>query len=155
MTESTTKRGLALMRTTARVSMLVASLVSWTISCAHAHETGGRTVLKVNYMPFFVETLTPVTEGNISKRTKACDITTGDEVSAIMTILESASPSNVAFADDFVRLRVARPEANGRETVVAVVDKVGAVRGRSSEVRRLTRERLAELNRFLSKRCEW
>lgn len=129
------------------------SLSLWilAVGCAHRYE-GPRPAYEVNYIPFNVGTLTPVTKSNMG-RGEPCVLAKHEDMTALDEMLNSAAPTKEPFGESFVRVRIMRWE-QGREAMVGFIDQAGMLEGDAWGLRRLSRRQREVLESFLAPRCK-
>jgi hypothetical protein len=92
----------------------------------HGHE--GVASVTIYYVPFGVETLTPITSTNIQERGRRCEIHSAKDVDKIEGVLRDATkPPSQKFSDGRVRVKLLEP-SNASDGLSAVIDKEGGVR---------------------------
>jgi hypothetical protein len=97
-------------------------------SCGVVQGREGVAEMTIYYVPFAVETLTPITSANIQERGKRCDVHSAEDIDKIKKVLRGATkPPVQKFSDGRVRLQLLEPSVAG-DHVLAVVEKEGEVR---------------------------
>jgi hypothetical protein len=111
--------------------------------------------LRLFYLEFEAQTLSPVTSSNINRSSKTCVLETPEQGAALMKLLaRGRQPANPfeRFFDAAVRLKVVA--ANNEECVFALVEGSGVVRqGPVDQV--LSEEAVHDLERWLVATCHW
>jgi hypothetical protein len=92
----------------------------------HGHEGGAS--MTIYYIPFEVETLTPVTSANIQERGRRCEIHSTKDIDRIESVLRHAvKPAPQKFSDKRVRVKLLEP-SDTSDVLLAVIEKEGEVR---------------------------
>jgi hypothetical protein len=116
---------------------------------------GGETAAKMTiyYVPFAVETLTPITSANIQERGKRCDVPGAEDFIKIKNLLRAAAkPATRKFSDKRVRMKLLESSAAGGQ-VLAVVEKEGEVLFPDGTEGQLSQEDLKTLRKIVEDRC--
>jgi hypothetical protein len=116
---------------------------------------GGERAAKMTiyYVPFAVETLTPITSANIQERGKRCDVASAEDIIRIKNVLRAAAkPAPQKFSDKRVRVKLLEPSAAGAQ-VLAVVEKEGEVLFPDGTEGQLSQKDLKTLGKIVEDRC--
>src|SRR5947207_13947595 len=105
----------------------LASLALAIGGCGVVHAHDGVANMTIYYVPFGVETLTPITSANIQERGRRCEIHSADDVDKIKSVLRAAKPASQKFSDKRVRVKLLE-RFNPSDVLLAVVEKEGEVR---------------------------
>lgn len=109
--------------------------------------------MTIYYVPFAVETLTPITSANIQGRGKRCDVRSAEEIDKIKNLLSRATKSQAQrFSDRRVRLQLLEPSTSG-DHVFADVEKEGEVRFSDGSEGTLSQKDLETLKKIVKSQC--
>jgi hypothetical protein len=122
-------------------------------SCGVVQGREGVAEMTIYYVPFAVETLTPITSANIQERGRRCDLHSAKDIDKIKNVLRGATkPPLQKFSDRRVRLQLLEPSVAG-DRVLAVVEKEGEVRFSDGSEGSLSLKNLETLKKIVKVQC--
>lgn len=122
-------------------------------SCGVTQGREGVAEMRIYYVPFAVETLTPITSANIQERGKRCDVRSAEDIGKIKNLLHRATkPPLQKFSDGRVRLLLLEPSVAG-DRMLAVVEKEGEVRFSDGSEGSLSLKDLETLKKIVQVKC--
>jgi hypothetical protein len=122
-------------------------------SCGVVQGREGVAKMTIYYVPFAVETLTPITSANIQERGRRCDVHSAEDIDKIKNVLRGATkPPFQKFSDRRVRLQLLEPSVTG-DHVLAVVEKEGEVRYSDGSEGSLSLKDLETLKKIVKVQC--
>jgi hypothetical protein len=109
--------------------------------------------MTVYYVPFGVETLTPITSTNIQERGRRCEIHSAEDIDKIKSVLRGATkPPSQKFSDRRVRVKLLEP-SNAGDGLLAVVEKEGGVRFSDGTEGSISRKGLETIKKIIESQC--
>jgi hypothetical protein len=133
------------------IKLATLALIIGNCGAVQGGERGAK--MTIYYVPFAVETLTPITSANIQERGKRCDVPSAEDIVKIKNVLRAATkPASQKFSDKRVRVKLLEPSAAG-DQVLAVVEKEGEVRFPDGTEGQLSKEDLKALRKIVEDRC--
>jgi hypothetical protein len=121
--------------------------------CGVVHGHGGVASMTIYYVPFEVETLTPVTSANIQERGERCNIHSTKDIDRIKSVLRGAvKPAPQKFSDKRVRVKLLEP-SDASEVLLAVIEKEGEVRFSDGREGFISRKGLETVKKIIEAQC--
>jgi hypothetical protein len=109
--------------------------------------------MTIYYVPFGVETLTPITSTNIHERGRRCEIHSAEDIDKIKSVLRGATkPPSQKFSDRRVRVKLLEP-SNAGDGLLAVVEKEGEVRFSDGMEGSISRKGLETIKKIIESQC--
>jgi hypothetical protein len=109
--------------------------------------------MTIYYVPFGVETLTPITSTNIEERGRRCEIQSAEDIDKIKSMLRRATkPPSQKFSDRRVRVKLLEPSNSG-DGLLAVVEKEGEVRFSDGIEGSISQKDLETLKKIIEAQC--
>jgi hypothetical protein len=109
--------------------------------------------MTIYYVPFGVETLTPITSTNIQERGRRCEIHSAEDIDKIKSVLRGATkPPSQKFSDRRVRVKLLEP-SNAGDGLLAVVEKEGEVRFSDGTEGQISRRGLDTIKKVIESQC--
>jgi hypothetical protein len=122
-------------------------------SGCHLNSQKAKEMMKVNYVPIGVETLTPVTSANIEARGRYCEIRSDREIFAIKKVLNSAvRSSSQEFTDLVLRVKLIEVFDTGN-TLLTLVENDGRVRFANGEGGLISSRNMDTLKKVIETQC--
>jgi hypothetical protein len=122
-------------------------------SCGVVQGREGVAKMTIYYVPFAVETLTPITSANIQERGQRCEVNNGEDADKIKKVLRSVTkPPAQQFSDRRVRLQLLDPSVAG-DHVLANIEKEGVVRFSDGSEGSLSLTDLKTLQKLVKAQC--
>ena len=110
--------------------------------------------MTIYYVPFGIETLTPITSMNIQERGRRCEIHRPKDIDKIKDLLRGATrPSSQKFSDRRVRVKLLDPSDTGHG-FLAVVEKEGEVQFSDGSEGSISQKGLQILKKIIESRCK-
>jgi hypothetical protein len=133
--------------------MKLATLVLAIGGCGFVHGHEGVVNMTIYYVPFGVETLTPVTSANIQERGRRCEIHSTEDIDRIKSVLRGAvKPASQKFSDKTVRVKLLEP-SNASDGLLAVIEKEGEVRFSDGREGFISRKGLETVKKIIEAQC--
>jgi hypothetical protein len=109
--------------------------------------------MTVYYVPFGVETFTPVTSTNIQERGRRCEIHSAEGIEKIKGALRDATkPPSEKFSDERVRVKLLE-QSNLGDGLLAVVENEGDVRFSDGTEGQISPSGLDSMNKVIEREC--
>jgi hypothetical protein len=122
-------------------------------SCGVVHGHKGVASMTIYYVPFEVETLTPVTSDNIQERGRSCKIQSTKDIDRIKSVLRGAAkPAPQKFSDKRVRVKLLEP-SDTSDVLLAVIEKEGEVRFADGTEGQISRRDLDTIKKVIESQC--
>jgi hypothetical protein len=109
--------------------------------------------MTIYYVPFGIETLTPITSTNIQERGRRCEIQSAEDINKIKNVLRRATkPPSQKFSDKRVRVKLLEPSSEGDRSL-AIVEKEGEVRFSDGTEGQISRRGLDTIKKVIESQC--
>jgi hypothetical protein len=120
--------------------------------CGVVHGQAGVANMTIYYVPFGVETLTPITSTNIQERGRHCEIHSAKDIDKIKSVLRGAKPASQKFSDERVRVKLLEP-SNASDGLLAVIEKEGDVRFSDGKEGSISQKGLETIKKIIEAQC--
>lgn len=121
--------------------------------CGVVHGYKGVASMTIYYVPFEVETLTPVTSANIQERGSRCQIHSTKDIDRVKSVLRGAvKPAPQKFSDERVRVKLLEP-SDTSDVLLAVIEKEGEVRFSDGTEGQISRRGLDTIKKVIESQC--